>query len=50
MPETEVQSPLDAARKLAPLIRSYAEEIEGVEYRKNKLSESISLLIFLRIR
>src|SRR5215510_7576644 len=42
MPETEVQSPLDAARKLAPLIRSYAEEIEATRELPRPLFEALA--------
>src|SRR5256712_9976980 len=42
MPETEVQSPLDAARKLAPLIRSYAEEIEATRELPRALFEALA--------
>ena len=42
MPETEVQSPLDAARKLAPLIRSYADEIEATRELPRPLFEALA--------
>src|SRR5712691_5486002 len=42
MPETEVQSPLDAARKLAPQIRSYAEEIEATRELPRPLFEALA--------
>ena len=39
---TEVQSPLDAARKLAPTIRSYAEEIEATRELPRPLFEALA--------
>ena len=42
MLETEVQSPLDAARKLAPTIRSYAEEIETTRELPRPLFEALA--------
>src|SRR2546423_15676326 len=42
MPETEVQSPLDAARKLAPMICSYAEEIEATRELPRPLFEALA--------
>src|ERR671927_1496410 len=42
MPDTEAQSPLDAARKLAPLIRSYAEEIEATRELPRPLFEALA--------
>src|SRR5499433_1130839 len=42
MPDTEVQSSLDAARKLAPQIRSYAEEIEATRELPRPLFEALA--------
>src|SRR5262249_15707372 len=42
MPTTKVQSPLDAARKLAPQIRSYAEEIEATREITRPLFEALA--------
>src|SRR5262244_3679936 len=42
MPKTEVQSPLDAARKVAPQIRSYAEEIEATRELPRPLFEALA--------
>src|SRR5919108_6496010 len=42
MPDTEDQSPLDAARKLAPLIRSYAEGIEATRELPRPLFEALA--------
>src|SRR5262249_26925302 len=42
MPTTKVQSPLDAARKLAPQIRSYAEEIEATRELPRPLFEALA--------
>src|SRR4029450_998807 len=42
MPTTEAQSPLDAARKLAPQIRSYAKEIEATRELPRPLFEALA--------
>jgi alkylation response protein AidB-like acyl-CoA dehydrogenase len=42
MPDTEVQSPLDAARQLAPKIRSCAEEIEATRELPRPLFEALA--------
>ena len=42
MPETEVRSPLDVVRKLAPQIRSYAEEIEATRELPRPLFEALA--------
>jgi alkylation response protein AidB-like acyl-CoA dehydrogenase len=42
MPETEAQSPRDAARKLAPQIRSYTEEIEATRELPRPLFEALA--------
>src|SRR5215467_7658717 len=42
MPDTVIQSPLDAARKLAPQIRSYAEEIEATRELPRPLFEALA--------
>ena len=42
MPDTEVQSPLDAARQLAPKIRSCAEDIEATRELPRPLFEALA--------
>ena len=42
MPTTETQSPLDAARKLAPMIRSSADRIEADRELPRQLFDALA--------